>query len=369
MLLSTEEIQRLIRIGTLRLQYGFLPIGEQVLRAPDQQVNLEATEADATRFFHKNASGARLQLTVGPYARSHAPVQFAGRVYLPRGDTIDLNRHDNYSLVIEPNETITLLTNEYVEFPSTHAGIVTPRVTMTDAGLLLTTAYIDPGYRGLLRITLANPTRRHLILRMTEPVAQLFVFEVKGALPANNRERLADRSVFYSSNWSRVLESDADPFPRRKLPLHTATVSERLLNTWRRSTQSGWTLLRSLGVLALSGAIITALIGYGRFQEQINSIDNLQRTISDTGARVPFAGLVTVDHLGDFYEITVPLGVALSEDTPVIANFEGAAEVHIVNAEVQTINASSAIRVRIESSNPQRGSQQISGELKWVVFP
>lgn len=366
MSLSREKVEDLLRDGRLKLQYAFTPEANKPERAKGR-VDVDDETSPQTAFFRKNTSGCRIQLTVGPYARSHAEIEYSGRTYTAQSGVVDITAGG--SLTVEPRETITLLTNEYVEFPDTHWALVTPRVTMTDAGFLLTTAYVDPGYHGLLRVTLHNATDFRQTINLCEPIAQMFIEEVEGRVDPHNRDELAKRSVFYGSNWERLFNEAAEPFPRRKVPLSPIRLRDRAKNQWRLIRTRGSAAVRAIGVLAFASLLVGALVAYGSFKEQLAGVERLeQRVVKVEGAK-PIVGEVSYVFSGTSttLRIAIPTNTDLSR-AQIFAQLKAGSDDLLLRSRLQAGQSGPEIVIEL---NAQGSSSTASheGSVAWAILP
>lgn len=118
---------------------------------------------------------------------------------------------------MNPDESIVILTNENISLDGKHAVLIVPRVSMSEVGIILTPAYIDSYYQGILRLNIHNNSTVPFKLKSLEVVAQCFFFDFSGSVvPTSRRQAFAQKSVFFSQNWKSILESDVDPFPTKK---------------------------------------------------------------------------------------------------------------------------------------------------------
>ncbi|MBS4752777.1 hypothetical protein KG112_08145 [Nocardioides sp. zg-ZUI104] len=366
MFLSARKVRGLIEQGNIKLEYAYVPDGDGFTRTGAGVVNLSDEALPATGLFLANSSGTRLQLTVGPMARSHNDFAYAGRAPVQRSkDIFDIAAAG--AITVEPRETVTILANEYVEFDNAYAALVTPRVTMTDAGFLLTSAYVDPGYKGLLRVTLNNATNFRQTLKMLEPIAQLLVYKVSGQVDSDNEQRLLARSVFYGTSWARVLGDDVDPFPRRKTPLAKQPVPARAVNAWRSLRAHGLSAAKSVVAFGYVALIVTGLIGYGRFEQQLEGVDRLEQQLVDARSRTPLSGREPVT----FDQPTASVSIRLERDIPsdavVVATIAGVPSATVIKSEVDTRGGNA--RLIVDVSLPQDPTVPLQGEILWIILP
>ena len=156
-MLSHVEVDERIKQMRIKIWYAFLPDPASGFKYedPDLPVVLDSPDGEATRFFQKCRYSSHLHLTTGPVFQSHHRKRVGGRTSLQHYPHCFDARKEK-QIVFEPWETLTILTNERIELDGTTAALVTPRVTNNDSGLILSTAYIDPYYAGIMRVVISN---------------------------------------------------------------------------------------------------------------------------------------------------------------------------------------------------------------------
>lgn len=163
-----------------------------------------------------NIYSDRLKLTLGPIIKilSKVPVRKKNRFKHNRA-LYDLRKSDNKYL-IKPGESIIILTNEKIKLNDKFACLVVPRVSLSDVGVIVTTAYVDPYYNGLMRLHLSNISDKTYELNFLEPIAQCFFFEISGDVSKEFKEKFVEKSTFFGQTWPGIVNSDRDPFPTKK---------------------------------------------------------------------------------------------------------------------------------------------------------
>ena len=81
---------------------------------------------------------------------------------------------------IDPGRQYLVTTKESVEMPSDVVGLVWPRSTLQRAGLVLTTAVVDPGYHGELTFLLMNHSKVYAYLEYDVRIAHMLFFGADG---------------------------------------------------------------------------------------------------------------------------------------------------------------------------------------------
>lgn len=91
-------------------------------------------------------------------------------------------------LRIEPRESFTIVSREYIGLPYDKAGIIFAKVSWLERGLSQISSYIHPGFHGRLSETLTNTTDHPLEIDPGSAFCQIVFFEVPEAKP-NERYR------------------------------------------------------------------------------------------------------------------------------------------------------------------------------------
>lgn len=207
-MLSNEKIKRAISNKEILVSVSF-GYKEGVL-------TLYETEQDfLSSPLKDNLYSDRLKLTMGPIVKVlNKPVHFKYRFKTAR-DYYDLRKSNN-KYVINPGESIIILTNERIKLNGKYACLVVPRISLSDVGVVVTTAYVDPFYDGVMRLHLSNLSNKSYELTSLETIAQCFFFELSDPVAETFREQFPTKSVFFGQTWHGILDSDRNPFPTKK---------------------------------------------------------------------------------------------------------------------------------------------------------
>lgn len=165
-----------------------------------------------------NLYSDRLKLTMGPIVKTlrNKPISAKTR-FKNKQNCYDL-RKSNDRFTIFPGESIIILTNERIRLNEKYACLVVPRISLSDVGIVVSTAYVDPFYDGILRLHLTNLSSNAYELCALETIAQCFFFELSDPASSCFHEHFKEKSVFFGQTWNQILESDRDPFPTKKDP-------------------------------------------------------------------------------------------------------------------------------------------------------
>ena len=76
-------------------------------------------------------------------------------------------------LILEPGSTVAVPTGVAMEFPSTHGALVEDRSGLALKGVTTLAGVIDPGYRGEIRVVVANLGALAIEVKPGDRIAQL----------------------------------------------------------------------------------------------------------------------------------------------------------------------------------------------------
>lgn len=84
-------------------------------------------------------------------------------------------------LLIDSLETITIGLGIGVAIPEGHAGMLVPRSSIADKGLIIQTAVIDPDYSGEIHLIITNCSKEPYQIKKDDRVCSLIVYTVLNA--------------------------------------------------------------------------------------------------------------------------------------------------------------------------------------------
>ena len=172
-----------------------------------------------------NLYSDRLKLTIGPIIKILDNKSFSRKYrYKNYRDCYDLRQSDS-KYILEPGESIVVLTNERIKLNGKYACLIVPRISMSDVGIAVTTAYVDPYYNGIMRLHLTNLSNNSYELTFLEAIAQCFFFELQESVSEEFRDEFSTKSVFYGQTWNGILNTDRNPFPTKKDSTNVKTMS------------------------------------------------------------------------------------------------------------------------------------------------
>jgi len=106
---------------------------------------------------------------------------------------------DGQALILEPNETVLVLTREYVALPRDIVGVVVPRARYIAQGLALQATRVDATWFGKLAVALTNQSKEKRKIHYGRAFCTLMMYKLDGEVskpldsvrvPALGRERL-----------------------------------------------------------------------------------------------------------------------------------------------------------------------------------
>lgn len=255
-MLSRLQVDRLLRSGDLVLEYDLDPsaiTGE--LMGENARVDPDSTDLKSTKTYSANYFGNRLSFTLGPLVLSHTHASWPGRsLYQNRPGVFDL-RQSGGAFTIQPGESITVNTIEYIALGKKLGAITLPRLTHATAGIVLSASYVDPYWNGIMVFHMVNLSGEPFRLTIGEKIGACHFYEVDQTdLNDEFRVRFSQKSHHYGQRWREILAGDSDPFPMRKRPAPTES---------RFASAFGWarTNVKRI-VLAFGGATaVTAIVG------------------------------------------------------------------------------------------------------------
>lgn len=256
-MLSNETIIRALNNKEINISIAF--------RFQDGIPTLYETEQDILSSPLKdNLYSDRLKLTMGPIIKIlnkktiHPKYRFKGMF-----DCYDLSKSNN-KYIISPGESIIVLTNEKIELNGKYACLIVPRISLSDVGIVVTTAYVDPFYHGLMRLHLSNLSDKAYELTTLESIAQCFFFELSDQVSEIYKEHFSEKSVFFGQTWYGILNTGRKPFPTKK---ESASI-DRFKN-FKYQLSIIWSMVKKHSLIfVLFTNIFVLLCGFSAFKQQ-----------------------------------------------------------------------------------------------------
>lgn len=233
-----------------------------------------------------NLYSDRLKLTMGPVVKmlNNKRVKKKNR-FKGYKDCYDMRTSDN-KILINPGESIIILTNERIKLNGEYACLIVPRISLTDVGIVVSTAYVDPFYDGLLRLHLTNMSNKAYELKTLESIAQCFFFELSSNASSKYKDEFSAKSVFYGQTWKGILEEDRHPFPTKKVNAQMGK-GEQVKNQVKKIGK----IFKEYSLIGSAATIlITAVVGYYginyRLVEYYSKVEKLAQWMESTDSEI-----------------------------------------------------------------------------------
>lgn len=275
-MLSDVKIKKIITSSEIKVTVAFGWEKDKLVEYPKEKPLFSSPSS-------KNLYSDRLKLTMGPIIKilDKNPVSKRYR-YKNFKDCHDLRKSDN-KYIIKPGESIILLTNEQIKLNGKYACLVVPRISLSDVGIVVSTAYVDPYYFGLMRLHLTNMSERPYELSVLEAIAQCFFFEMSDDVSKKYQDEFSTKSVFYGQTWTGILKSDRKPFPTKKESVFEEKF-ERIKHAWNTIKA----FVKKNSILSLIIVNSACIIGGGisfynmlnTYKQQVEEISNWLDPIS-----------------------------------------------------------------------------------------
>ena len=208
-MINCKQVMDAIEEGKIEIYVSFY-MKDNVLKLYEPELALLSSSLKG------NLYSDRLKLTMGPIVKILDKKSFKPKYrFKSTQDCYDLRKSDN-KYIIKPGESIVVLTNERIKLNGKYACIIVPRTSLSDVGIVTTTAYVDPYYFGVMRLHISNLSDKSFELRSLEAIAQCFFFEFSEDVPDLYKEQFSAKSVFFGQTWQGILGSDREPFPIKK---------------------------------------------------------------------------------------------------------------------------------------------------------
>lgn len=224
-----------------------------------------------------NLYSDRLKLTMGPIIKIlnkkaiNPKYRFKGMI-----NCYDLRKSDD-KYIINPGESIIVLTNEKVELNGKYACLIVPRISLSDVGIVVTTAYVDPFYYGLMRLHLSNLSDKAYELTTLESIAQCFFFELSEEVPEMYKEHFSEKSVFFGQTWNGILNTGRKPFPTKK---DSASI-DRFVN-FKYQLNILWSIIKKHSLIFVFFTnIFILLCGFSAFKQQFEKYTDAIKQIEE----------------------------------------------------------------------------------------
>jgi len=319
-MLSIDRIVRAINDKEIEISVAFsLENGVPTLYETEQNL-LSSSSKD-------NLYSDRLKLTMGPIVRVDKKTINPKYRFKARPDCFDLRKADN-KYVIHPGESIIVLTNEKIRLNGRYACLIVPRISLSEVGIVVTTAYVDPFYYGLMRLQLSNLSNKAYELTALEAIAQCFFFELSDPVSEVFKDQFSTKSVFFGQTWHEILNTDRKPFPTKK---EAASIDKYTNFKYQLNILGSFVKKHSL-IFAFFANVFVIICGISAFKQKFekysSTMDQVEEYLN------PTASEIVVDPGEKYGEKEIIVNCAKSEIISVLCNND---EIHykILSGDVE----------------------------------
>ena len=146
------------------------------------------------------------RILIHPFNQDHLDLNCynlcVGDQYISLRDPDEI-REIKDKIVIEPGETVLILTQEFVALPKNIFGFVVPRARLIFEGIIINSTKIDPTWYGKLLVAVTNITKYPLKLYKGKPFCSVYFEECeevkselnKDKVPSLGREEILSEDV------------------------------------------------------------------------------------------------------------------------------------------------------------------------------
>ena len=279
-MLSDKTIKKELENGNIELSVKFYMNEKGEITEYNKEENIINTSLS------RNVYSDRVKLTLGPLVKilDNTPVPKKNR-FKNIKDCFDLRTNGN-KYVLKPGESIILITNERIKLNGKYGCLVIPRISLSDVGILVSTAYVDPYYQGVMRLHMVNLSRNPYELKTVEAIAQCFFFFFTTDVSAQYQEEFSAKSVFYGQTWDGILQTDRLPFPTKKNSVESNAIGDFIdrLKWFIRLVQKYY----SIPALIINVIAICGMFNYlkGRVEETANKVDYITEWLNPTASEI-----------------------------------------------------------------------------------
>ena len=320
-MLNNERIIKAIQDKEIEILVAFTIKDDIPILYEVEQDFLSSTSKD-------NLYSDRLKLTMGPIVKVLNKKTINPKYrFKTMPDCYDLRKSNN-KYVINPGESIIVLTNEKIRLNGKYACLIVPRISLSDVGIVVTTAYVDPFYYGLMRLHLSNLSDKPYELTVLEAIAQCFFFELSDQVSESYKDQFPTKSVFFGQTWHGILNTDRKPFPTKK----EAAFINKFTN-FKYQINIMWLFVKKHSLIFLVMANIFVILGgISVFKQKFENYTSAIRQIEEYSN--PIASEIVVDS-GEMYgEKEIIVNCAKSDIISVLCNND---EIHykILSGEME----------------------------------
>lgn len=306
-MLSREKIIKAINDKEIEISISFSFKGGALTQYDTEQDFLASPLAE-------NLYSDRLKLTMGPIIKVINKKRVSSKYRFKSNESCHDLRKSNNKYVINPGESIIVLTNEKFKFNGKYACLVVPRISLSDVGIVVTTAYVDPYYHGVMRLHLSNLSDKTYELTTLEAIAQCFFFKLSDPVSEVYKEQFSSKSVFFGQTWHGILNSDRNPFPTKK----ESAYVDKYSNLKYQVGILGSLIKKHSLIFVLFTNLVMILGGFALFQQNFTRYTTAMEQIENF--LEPTASEIVIDSGNAYGEKEIVVGYAKSDIVSVLCN-------------------------------------------------
>lgn len=151
---------------------------------------------------------------------------------------VDLRSLKKRQYKLLPGEAVLIFTNEVLDFNKDYFGLVLSRVSHEENGLMVSSTYVDPNWKGVLQLVITNRSETPQLLQEYCEIANLIIFNMSAPVEASKEEKNGHFGLTWegiSKNSTRKLWND-----------RSRKFSTRICHKMR----TYWLLFTGLGITA-----------------------------------------------------------------------------------------------------------------------
>lgn len=346
-MLNDNQIKEAIANGNIKVYYYFYKDDNNITKYKEEKSFTEATE------FSSYLYSDRLKITLGPIIKPLKRKKVSSKYrFKDQVDCFDMLKSDN-TYILKPSESIVILTNERIVLDGYHSVLIIPRVSLSEVGIIVTSAYIDPYYNGLLRLNVTNNSQSPYELKTLETIAQCFFFELPNEANKDYEKQFSQKSVFLGQNWPAIFNEDRSPFPVKKNKKQTNPVLDVLKYNFHN-------IFNFINKNALITALISTLVlgwtGYTTFNSYKNNTEKIVSNFKSDSTEI-------IINSGEVYgEREVTVECEKNEILAVLCNHDG------INFEIYSGNNNGTTNIVFSYRLEKPQSNKYEVDFTYVVL-
>lgn len=277
-MLNINQIKKAIEDNEIRIYYSFIKNEKgKIERLQNEKTFSELPE------FSDYLYSDRLKVTLGPVLKILSNKKVDSKYRFKNIDfCYDMSKSSD-TFVLNPHQSIIILTNERIELDGKHSVLIIPRVSLSEVGIIVAPAYIDPYYNGLLRLNVSNNSDTPYELKTLEVIAQCFFFDSVDEVDMSYKNEFSQKSAFVGQNWKSIFNEDRAPFPVKKSKKYTIPI----LYTIKKMIVSIFNFLNKYALLTTMFTVISVLvINYLNFNTYKENTDKIMSNFASDSTEI-----------------------------------------------------------------------------------